>query len=189
MNPVLDAALEIQSFMQEREWEFCVVGGVAVQRWGQPRATQDVDVSLLTGFGSEERYIAELLAHFDSRRPNAAQFALVARVLVLAASNGVGVDIALAGIPFEEEAIARSSPFEFEPGARLRICSAEDLVVLKAFAGRPLDWQDVEGVLCRQFGKLDWAYIYEHLTALAAAKEEPGIVDELRALQRKVQND
>jgi len=189
MNPVLDAALEIQRFVQERGWRFCVVGGLAVQRWGEPRATQDVDISLLTGFGAEEPYIVELLAHFESRRPDAAPFALVARVLVLTSSNGIGVDVALAGIPFEERAIERASPFEFLPGVTLLTCSAEDLVVLKAFAGRPLDWRDVEGVLCRQFGELDWPYIYEELTPLATAKEEPEIVDQLRALQRRVEDD
>ena len=189
MNPILEAAVEIQHFMQERGWRFCIVGGIAVQRWGEPRSTQDVDVCLLTGFGPEEHYISELLTHFGSRRPNAAEFALIARVLLLVASNGIGVDVALGGIDFEEEAMERATPFEFLPGVTLLTCSPEDLVVLKAFAGRALDWRDVEGVLCRQFGKLDWACIYKHLAPLAAADEKPEIVGQLRALQRKVESD
>ena len=31
------------------------MGGVALQRWGEPRLTQDVDLTLLTGFGDEEQ--------------------------------------------------------------------------------------------------------------------------------------
>lgn len=38
---VLEAAIEIQSFCQRRKWRFCFIGGVAVQRWGEPRLTQD----------------------------------------------------------------------------------------------------------------------------------------------------
>jgi len=44
----------------------------------------------------------------------------------------------------------RASAFEFEPGVLVRTCSAEDLVVLKVFAGRPQDWIDVEGTIVRQ---------------------------------------
>ena len=36
---VLTAAGEIQQFCQQRDWRFCFIGGVAVQRWGQPRLT------------------------------------------------------------------------------------------------------------------------------------------------------
>jgi len=56
---VLTAAGEIQQFCQQRDWRFCFIGGVAVQRWGQPRLTQDVDLTLLTGFGGEEKFTDE----------------------------------------------------------------------------------------------------------------------------------
>ena len=39
--------------------------------------------------------------------------------------------------------IRRSRLVEYLPGIELRICSAEDLIVLKSFADRPLDWRDV----------------------------------------------
>ena len=53
MNPIFAAAREIQDFCRGRGWRSCVIGGLAVQRWGEPRLTRDVDVTLLTGFGSE----------------------------------------------------------------------------------------------------------------------------------------
>lgn len=57
---VLAAAQQIQSLCEERGWRFCFIGGVAVQRWGQPRVTQDVDLTLLTGFGGQEAYVDAL---------------------------------------------------------------------------------------------------------------------------------
>jgi predicted nucleotidyltransferase len=63
----------------------------------------------------------------------------------------------------------------------LRTCSAEDLIVLKAFAGRGQDWADIERVIVRQSGKLDWNYIYEQLRPLAQLKDAPEIVDQLEA--------
>ena len=85
MNPLFKTALEIQQFLEDRDWAFCFFGGLAVARWGQPRTTQDVDLTLLTGFGREKTYIDEMLAHFDGRLPDAGPFALDSRVLLLKA--------------------------------------------------------------------------------------------------------
>ena len=67
-----------------RGWRSCIIGALAVQRWGEPRLTRDVDVSLLTGFGTEAAFIDRLLATFAPRRPDARAFALEYRVLLLA---------------------------------------------------------------------------------------------------------
>jgi hypothetical protein len=185
MNGIFEAALEIQTFCQQRRWRSCIIGGIAVIRWGEPQATQDVDVSLLTGFGSEAKYIATILKHFAARRDDAQQFALENRVLLIRASNGVDIDVALAGLPFEEQMIERSSAFPFAPDLSLTTCSAEDLVILKVFAGRPKDWAAVQGVLKRQAEQLDWAYIDERLLPLCELKGEPEAVERLAALRRQ----
>ncbi len=185
MIHLLDAATEVQSFLQQQGWGFCFIGGLAVQFWGQQRATQDVDITLMTGFGEEEVFVGKLLARFKPRRPDAAQFALAARVLLIEATNGVGVDIALGGLPFEEEVVSRARACEYAPGLTLVTCSAEDLVVLKAFAERGLDWYDVEGILARQWERLDWAYIRRQLAMLCEAKDSPDIVDQLERLREK----
>ena len=38
---VLEAAEQVQAFCQQQGWRFCFIGGVAVQRWGEPRLTQE----------------------------------------------------------------------------------------------------------------------------------------------------
>jgi hypothetical protein len=184
MNELYEAALEVQSFMQERGWRFCIIGGLAVVRWGRPRATQDVDITLLTGFGGEELYVEALLSRFEPRVADAAAFALQNGVLLASASNGVPVDVALGGLPFEEGVVRRATPFEFAPDVSLITCSAEDLVVLKAFAGRGQDWVDVEGVVIRQTGALDWDYIIEQLEPLCELKGEPEILHRLEQLRK-----
>ncbi len=64
MNPLFAAAQSLQRFFESRRWRFCFIGGLAVQRWGEPRLTLDVDCTLLTGFGQEGRYVGELLSAF-----------------------------------------------------------------------------------------------------------------------------
>jgi hypothetical protein len=51
-------------------------------------------------------------------------------------------------------------------------CSAEDLVVLKVFAGRPQDWLDVEGILARQNNRLNRMLILEEVRPLLVLKED-----------------
>jgi len=185
VNEVIRAAAELQTFCESLGWRFCLIGGLALQRWGEPRETIDVDLTLLTGFGGEEAFIRELLERFEARMDNAAEFALTHRVLLARTDSGVGLDIALGGLPFEESVVDRSSLFEFPPNVALRTCSAEDLIVLKAFAARDKDWLDIEGIIIRQAGKLDWDYVRQQLIPLAELKEAPGIVDELE--QRRLE--
>jgi len=181
MNGIISAAAELQTFCDHQGWSFCFIGGVALQRWSEPRATVDVDLTVITGFGREDTFIEALLTKFQSRIAEAAEFARSRRVLLLRSDNGVGLDIALGALPFEELMVQRSSLFAFPPGVELRTCSAEDLVVMKAFAGRGQDWVDVERIIIRQSGKLDWTYIFDQLRPLAELRDDPDLVEQLEA--------
>jgi len=181
VDDVIRAAAELQNVCQSQGWQFCFIGGVALQRWSEPRETVDVDLSLFAGFGQEQQFSDALLKHFEPRISNAADFARERRVLLLRSDKGVGLDVSLAALPYEAFVIHRSSYFDYPPGISLRTCSAEDLIVLKAFAGRGQDWADIERVIVRQTGKLDWDYIREQIGPLAELKDAPEIVDQLEA--------
>jgi hypothetical protein len=180
INRVLQAAIELQEFCVRQNYRFCFIGGIAVQRWGEPRLTVDADLTLLTGFGNEEPFIRTLIGKFPCRRPDAAAFALQSRVLLLCASNGVFLDIALAGLPFEERTLQRASSWQISDEASLVTCCAEDLVVHKAFANRDLDWLDLKGIVQRQGPQLNIDLVFEELRPLLQLKEEPEIEARLR---------
>ena len=184
MIDLFRVAEDVQKLCFQEEWRFCFIGGLAIQRWGEPRVTADVDMTLLTGFGDEERYVDRLLEHFAPRIADARDFALTKRVLLLRSPTGIGIDVALGGLPFEERVVTRATTFEFLPQLSLLTCSAEDLIVLKAFADRPRDWNDVQGIVVRQ-KSLDWDYVERQLRPLAEAKEAPHILDQLSRLRRQ----
>ena len=183
MKDLFEVGKQVQTFLDARKWRSCVIGGVAVQRWGEPRLTRDVDFTLLTGLGEEEMFVDEILKHFTSRISEAREFALTRRVMLLSSEDGTDIDLALGGLPFEEKAVNRASDFEFYPGMTLRTCSAEDLMVMKAFAGREQDWGDVKGIIARQ-ESLNWKLIYSELEPLCELKEAPEIVTRLKQLQK-----
>jgi len=185
MKSLFELAGQLEQFFQDQNWRYCFIGGLANQRWGRPRTTVDVDITILTGFGSEESFIDKLLSRYQPRIPDPRSFALQHRVLLIQSPDNIGIDISLGGIPFEESMIARASQFEFLPGISLLTCAAEDLIVLKAFADRDQDWIDVEGVILRQKGLLDWDYIFSQLTPLAQLKESPTLIPNLKRLRQE----
>jgi hypothetical protein len=184
MADLLDAAREIDGFCRRQGWRHCIIGGLALLRWGEQRMTKDVDITLLTGFGGEETFVAALLEGFEALVPEPMAFALRNRVLPLRTRAGFKADVAFGGLPFEESAVARASDFAYATDVILRVCTAEDLVVMKAFAARPQDWIDIEGVVARQRGKLDWSYVEANLAPLVELKGAPDILARLREIRR-----
>lgn len=179
LGPVFEAALSAQAACQTIELSYCVIGGVALQRWGEPRFTADVDISVLVESGRESEIVEALLEHLSARIEDAADFARRTRVLLLKSDQDVGIDIVLTALPFEARIIARSSLWELDDANTLITCSAEDLLVMKAFAARDKDWADVTSILERQGQRLDLALVRSELRPLIEAKEQPEIAVQL----------
>ena len=87
--------------------------------------------------------------------------------------------------PSRSGSIERSSDFAVGPGLFLHTCCAEDLIVLKAFAGREIDWLDVRGIAIRQAGRLDEALIFRELNPLIELKGTPEAGERLRDILRQ----
>lgn len=179
---LIDAALEIQGFCENRGWPFCFIGGIAVLHWGEARLTRDADLTIFTGIGREHYFIEEILTQFKSRIEDALSFALEHRVLLLYATNRIPVDLTLGALPFEESAVRDATMQEITPGVKLRLCSPAALVVYKVFAGRPQDWLDVEGIVVRRTREIDWAHVRQELGQLLHLKEDSESLLRLEAL-------
>jgi hypothetical protein len=184
LHPVILAACELQRALEEFGRPFCFIGGLALQRWGQPRYTSDADATVLTGWADDEAAVDFLLDRFRGRRADARDFALKARVVLLQSSDDVNLDIALGALDFERRVVERASDWKYRD-VFLRTCSAEDLVVHKAFASRDQDWVDVEHVFMTQGRKLNVRQILDELRPLAELKEDATILSRLEALMRK----
>jgi len=101
---------------------YAIIGGAAVQYWGEPRLTQDIDLTvpaLLDGLGA---IVHQILEQFSPRLKDAYEFALDNRVILAETSNGYPLDVYL-GLPgYEENVIERAAKMELEAGKRISIC-------------------------------------------------------------------
>ena len=186
MNRRDQAAWEIHEFFTRRNVPYVVIGGMAVQHWGEPRFTQDVDVTAAAPPDDPESLVRAILDRFPARLGDAVAFARRNRVILIRAANGCPVDISLSLPGYEDELMQRAVAYEIEAGKTLRLCSAEDLIIHKAIAGRPQDVRDVESVVYRQRERLDAAYIRRWLREFSDLLARPEILDRFETPWRKV---
>lgn len=105
-------------------------------------------------------------------------------MLLVQTAGGVPIDIALGGIAFEARCVNRATVFDFG-SAQLVTCSAADLVVLKAFAGRGHAWTDIESIAIRRAAPLDWRLAYDELAPLVAVQGRAEAIERLQRLQHR----
>lgn len=177
MNPQLEAVWEIHEFLSALKLRYAVIGAIALQKWGEPRLTRDVDITLDASSIDASELVRLVSKRFPSRTESPIEFARRTRMLLVRASNGIDVDIALAFPGYEDELFRRAVDYEIEGGKAIRICSAEDLVIHKAVAGRPQDVSDIQGIVDRQGEHLDTANIRHWLKAFSESLNDPGILD------------
>jgi hypothetical protein len=183
---LIEEAARLQDFLVARGFRYCFIGGIAVQHWGEPRLTRDIDVAVISGFGNEAAIADALLAAYPARIAEARDFAIARRVVLLRSPGGIGLDVALAALPFEEGMTERAVLVEVIPGRKLRLCSAEDLIVMKVFAGRATDLRDARSVIVRQGdSKLDWPYVERHLADFAELQGDRRCLSDLANIRRR----
>lgn len=159
-----------------------VIGGVAVSLQGHPRYTRDLDALVVADELQWPKFLGEAKAcGIAARVPDALEFARASRMLLMQHNpSGIPLDISLGALDFEVEAIRRAVTFKV---GRLNVpvAGAEDLIIMKAVAGRPQDLADIGNVL-EVHPRLDVQRIRITLGEFAAVLERPEIVENFESL-------
>lgn len=98
MIDLIREAASIQEFIESRNWDFYFIGGIPVQVWGQPRLTQDIDFTLFTNLKDEPEYLSAFLERYRPKFSDAAEYALLNRVMPMVTESGIGIDLTLGGL-------------------------------------------------------------------------------------------
>ena len=67
MQELIQAAANLQDEIDALGIPNCVIGGLALQAWGEPRVTRDMDCTLLTRFVDEEPKLRSILTFVTPR--------------------------------------------------------------------------------------------------------------------------
>lgn len=143
-----------------RQLPFMLIGGQAVLLHGQPRLTEDIDITL--GVDPSQLHVLEKVCATLGLEPLPEDVpAFVRDTFVLPArdpNTAIRVDFIFSTTPYERQAIGRAVRVSLA-GVPVPFAAAEDLIIHKLFAGRARDIEDAIGVARRQGKALDWAYV------------------------------
>jgi predicted nucleotidyltransferase len=155
--------------LNERGIRYAIIGGIAAVQHVRIRATDDIDVLLaVPQVGLPGLFEALGEQGFDvNLRQNVHEF--TNEGLTSIAFGGVTVDLMRPVIPVCSHVLDRSIEADVF-GHRVRICSAEGLILLKLMAMRPQDEADILEVLSGYGDRVDVGFICAELESFT----EPG---------------
>ena len=158
-----------------------VIGGVAASLLGRPRLTFDIDALILLSTDDVPGLIeAAAREGLVPRISDAESFAREHRVLLLRhVESGIPVDISLGMLPFEKEAVERSTLRDTGTFA-VRLPTVEDLIILKAVAHRPTDLLDIQALI-ETNPDLDREWIRSRICEFAEALDMPDLWTDIAA--------
>jgi Nucleotidyltransferase of unknown function (DUF6036) len=181
----LRAFRDLVGWLREAQVPGVVIGGIAASLLGRPRVTKDIDL-LISADPDRWPALVDRGARFrlEPRISDAVEFARRSRMLLLRHQpSKLDVDVTVAGLPFEEEALRRPVMVEVG-GLQLPVASPEDLIVMKSVAHRPQDVTDVEGLLDR-YTDLDLDRVKDQLREFSAVLGPEILDDFLKLLRRR----
>ena len=183
MDRIAAALDAVSLFLREKTIPCMVIGGLANMIWGKARMTEDIDLTIWL----PDRDITDLAdslrdAGFAIIPPDPVSFANQTSVLPVKAPNGIKIDLILAALPLERTAIDRAVQARFGH-LDVPVCTAEDLIILKAVSTRIKDVEDIQGIIERMAGKLDRAYLLPILRELASMLERNDLLELCRRLE------
>jgi predicted nucleotidyltransferase len=159
-----------------------IIGGVAASLQGQARATEDVDALLRLDESTLDHFLDMAMAQgFKPRIPDAVSFARRSAVLLLEhEASRVGVDLTLCRLPFDSGAIDRARLIVMGD-LQFSVVAPEDLIIMKAIAHRPQDFQDIRAVV-RANPQLDARRVRMQVQEFAKALDMPELWEDIAML-------
>ena len=164
-----------------------IIGGLAASVWSRERFTRDVDAVTTAVNEDLDRLIAvarEL--GLAARLDEPAAFARQSRMILLRdTETGLDVDIAMAGFPFELDAIDRAATANLA-GVAVPVAQADDIIIMKAVAGRRNDLADIIEIL-KSNQTLDLTRVRRYLAEFGEAVDDPGLAGRFEELVREAE--
>ncbi len=157
--------LKLFSKLEEQEVHYLICGGLAVNIYGIPRMTADID--LLLDFNEQnllafENVMNEIgykptlpiklssLFEFDKRKLLKDEKNLIAFSFFNQANNLMSVDVLL-DLPITFEELWKNKTIRKFESTEVYLVSVQDLIALKEFSGREQDKQDI--IYLKQYKK------------------------------------
>jgi hypothetical protein len=187
MEGLFDALRALQEKLHQSGIESAAIGALALSIWGKARLTLDVDVKVAICREEAGRLLDVLLPEYTPVADNPKQTLEQIGMLFFRDKNGIRIDILLAEVEFDIEALVRSRNVEVRRGLVVKVCAPEDLIIYKLISTRLQDHVDAHSVIRRQGKSIDEAYILSWLEKFEKALDDSTLVSSFRAMRQEPQ--
>jgi hypothetical protein len=189
-QPLVRAIADLLAALKSVGAPHMIIGGLAVIARGVVRHTDDADATVWAADVDVPGLLRALRAHgIVGRIPDVESFAAQSQVLLLVHQpSGVPMDVSLAWLPFERDALARAQTVTVQ-GVAIPMATAQDLIVYKTIAWRERDQRDVEDLLRLHRNSVDLNYIRCRVAEFAEAIDEPERLSQLDAVVARVDKE
>ena len=165
--------------------DYALLGGIAVSIYSEPRMTRDIDINIALNMEDTAEFLKKARKYgFRPIPPNINKFVKETAVIPMKFSKRGTIgrfDFIIAQNPIEFAGIQRAR-FKKIYGVKLKIVTAEDLLLHKLLSDRPIDREDALGILLRQGKKLDMRYINTWLKKIAKSSSALHLLKEFKEL-------
>ena len=176
---------KVSAALERDQIPYMVIGGQAVLVHGEPRFTGDIDITLGVDTDKQEmvRRIARELSLQTVEGMTEEFVKRNALLTVEDPTTKITVDFIFSFLPYERQAIGRARIVAIG-SANVRFATAEDTIIHKLFAGRPLDREDVKSIMSMN-AALDTQYLKRWLKEFSGVVGKD-LVKEYEALEAEV---
>lgn len=179
----LESVSRLQNSLRLAGIQSVVIGGIAVAIWGDPRVTKDADLKVLLTREQSSQLLAAIPPEYQIESSDPEGDLRQLGFIFTKDKSGVRIDLLLADLGFDRQAIERGSEIAPVPGINLIVCSPEDLIIYKMISTRAYDREDARKVVARQGAKLDHDYIEDLLQQFEIALDDSTLVQSYRQMR------
>ena len=153
------AMLTVSAVFERQRVEYALIGGLSLAVHGNGRATEDADFLLHVPAIQLSRLLEAMIESGCTLDvTQAIRDWTEGGMLVITGPGGVHVDCLKAVIPVFHRILERARPEPFGEQT-VRVADAEGLLLLKLIAFRPLDQEDIRGILAANADRLDLDWV------------------------------
>jgi predicted nucleotidyltransferase len=186
---LLDGALQLADALNRAGIRYALIGGLAAGHWTQARFTRDVDFLLHIPQLQLPALLDDLSARGFAFNPIETIREWTTHHMVVLSFRGVRVDWLKPVLPAYQHVLDRAKDVVWL-GHRVRVASAEGLILLKLLAWRTQDQLDIENLVAAHADTLDLDWIRAEWATIAdAADPRLARLAELVAGRRKASGE
>ncbi|OGS44536.1 MAG: hypothetical protein A2539_01415 [Elusimicrobia bacterium RIFOXYD2_FULL_34_15] len=181
--------VKIAKEFDKKKIPYMIVGGQAVLLYGEPRLTEDIDITLGVDidFLDEIKKVCKKCGLLMIKGITD-DFTKKTNVLpCVEKSNRIKVDFIFSYSDYEKQAMNKARRVKIA-NTFVKFASPEDVIIHKIVAGRPRDMEDIKNILLKQNRKIDKDYIVKWLDEFSKLENYKNIKSEFQKILKSCLN-